>query len=216
MALALLLGVTAAACGEGGKEEESSYVATSEVCDSVFQGASARAVDSVMDSKSFSRINSGISDRVAASLKKGYASGRSWTYPEEFCELNPEGTGGIGHNADIDFSIYAPSDIDGGQTAAGEQIYAMGKEAKASPRGARLYFECVSPQLKGSTVSPARIFGSLRLERDLWEDSVQHREANLTIIHTVSLAMAKELECENNGNLPSSPIFKEIQSTDKS
>lgn len=210
IALALLLGATAVACSKSQQEKKNPYVAASEVCDGVFQGASARAVESTMGSSSFSSMNAGIRDRVADALKEGFSSGRSWTYSEEFCELNPKGTGGIGHAARIRFSIYAPRDIGDGRLAAGQRFYAMGKEAKSGPIGAQLYFECVSPQLKGSSASAARILGSLKLERDLRRDSVHHRQANLTIIHAVSLEMAKKLECANDGGLPSSPSFKEI------
>lgn len=206
--LVLLIGTAAVSCS---KEKERNYISASEVCDGAFQGASARAVESVTGSNSFFAGDSDAKDRVADALKEGFLSGRSWSRTSKFCELSPEETKGIHNAADIDFSIYAPSDIGGGGVAAGERIYAIGKEAKSGIRGARIYFECATPQLKGSSSNPARIMGSLKLERDLEENSNQHRETNLTIIHAASLAMAKKLDCENNGGLPGSPSFKEIQ-----
>ncbi|MDQ1010504.1 hypothetical protein QFZ82_004989 [Streptomyces sp. V4I23] len=206
--LVLLLGAGTAACGEE-PEEKSPYVATNELCDGLFEGAAAGAVETVMGATSFDRTGPGGMGRVVESLEEGYASDRSWSRATELCELSPRGSGGIGGDGKLSFSLYAPGDIGTGRLAAGERAYGMGTEAEAGPRGARLYFECVSPTFKGSQGRPARVHGSLRLEGDLEKDSKEHREAGLTVVHAASLAVAKQLKCEDNGGLPEKPVLSE-------
>ncbi|MFI2368867.1 hypothetical protein [Streptomyces sp. NPDC018833] len=145
---------------------------------------------------------------MADAVQSGYESGRSWSYADELCSVSPKGSG-ISGQASLRFSIYAPGDIGTGRRAEGERAYAMGTEAEAGPRGARLYFECVSPRLKGSRERPARVLGAFRLHSGLEKDSEEHREAGLTVVHTASLAVAEELKCEDNGGLPQKPVLTE-------
>ncbi|WP_307713309.1 hypothetical protein [Streptomyces sp. V4I23] len=183
-------------------------MAASEVCDGVFRARAAAAVERLMGVGPYGNTGRGAVERVADALRDGYESGRSWTRATRLCSLEPKGTG-IGEHASLRFSIYAPGDIGTGGLAEGERAYRMGTEAEAGPGGARLYFECVSHRLKGSSERPARVFGGLSLASDLKEDSKEHREAGLTVVHAASLAVAEELECEDRGGLPEKPVLVE-------
>ncbi|QGZ49173.1 MULTISPECIES: hypothetical protein [Streptomyces] len=84
----------------------------------------------------------------------------------------------------------------------------MGIEAHAGFMKAYIFAECVSPQLKGSQERPARIRGTLNVGTPVPSDTVATREANLTVLHSVALAVVKKLGCENNAGLPDKPVLK--------
>ncbi|MEE1739463.1 hypothetical protein PUR49_23550 [Streptomyces sp. BE147] len=49
-------------------------------------------------------------DRVVGAIRKGHASGRSWSLAEEFCELRAKGVDSR-EAATLSFHIYAPDDV---------------------------------------------------------------------------------------------------------
>jgi hypothetical protein len=206
--VALPLGAGTTACGGEEPKEPPRYVSASQVCDGVFRARAADAVERLMGVGPYGNTGRGAVERVADALQNGYESGRSWTHASELCPLEPKGSGTFDQSS-LDFSIYAPGDIGPGGLAEGERAYNMGTEAEAGPRGARLYFECVSPRLKGSDERPARVFGAFRLGSGLKQDSKEHREAGLIVVHAASLAVAEELKCEHRGGLPQKPVLTE-------
>ncbi|HEX5566129.1 MAG TPA: hypothetical protein VFY14_04185 [Streptomyces sp.] len=36
-------------------------------------------------------------------------------------------------------------------------------------------------------------------------------DANLTVLHSAALALAKEMRCEDNGGLPDEPVLKPLR-----
>ncbi|MFD4236438.1 hypothetical protein [Streptomyces sp. NPDC058542] len=78
-------------------------------------------------------------------------------------------------------------------------------QAARSLSGAVVQFACRSAKPPGST--PARI----RLGVERWSpadpegDPETLTDAYATVAHSISLAMAKELDCENNGGLEARP-----------
>jgi hypothetical protein len=204
----LLLGAGTTACGGEESQEPPRYVSASEVCDGVFQARAAEAVEHLMGVGPYGNTGRGAVERVADAVQNGYESGRSWTHATQLCQLDPKGSGTF-DQASLTFAVYAPGDIGTGRRAEGERAYAMGTEAEAGPLGARLYFECVSPRLKGSHERPARVFGSFRLDSGLKKDSKEHREAGLIVVHAASLAVAEELKCDHRGGLPEKPVLAE-------
>ncbi|MCX4969669.1 hypothetical protein OHA98_33930 [Streptomyces sp. NBC_00654] len=139
-------------------------------------------------------------DRVVEAIKKGYASGRRWSLAEELCEMRAKGVDSR-EATTLSFLIYAPDDVGDPGNPEGTRLFPLGKEAVARSRVAGLYFECVSPRLDGSRNRPARIYGGLEGAANRG-DAVENLVANLTVIHAASLAVAEELECENDGGLP--------------
>ncbi|MFJ2434219.1 hypothetical protein ACIOWM_13545 [Streptomyces anulatus] len=92
-----------------------------------------------------------------------------------------------------------------GDPAAKFTVLPMGERALTAPDAAVVQFACRSAKLPGST--PAHI--GLGVER--WSpeepegDPEKLKDAYATVAHSVALAMAKELGCENNGGLQDRP-----------
>ncbi|WP_335941312.1 hypothetical protein [Streptomyces sp. PTD5-9] len=106
----------------------------------------------------------------------------------------------------IEFGMYSPQDLNDGYSGDAHH-YTMGKLSEAAPAGAFLYFECVSPQFKGSKERPMRIVGSFSHREATAQKTPEHLAENMTIVHAASLAVAKKLQCENNGGLPEKPVL---------
>ncbi|MGW1846161.1 hypothetical protein [Streptomyces sp. NPDC001966] len=202
--LVMAVGVAATGCGEEEKAPE--YVGAEEVCHGAFEGRLAKTVESVMGTSSFDWTSPKELDHVVDALKAGYESGHSWAGGGTLCKLTPKG-GGRADRAGIAFSMYAPQDVGDLRLPAGGRLYTLGKQSEATPESASLYFECVSPQFKGSKARPMRILGQLGRPKDRGQKASDPRKVSLTILHAVSLFLAKELECENDGGLPEKPVL---------
>ncbi len=118
------------------------------------------------------------------------------------------GAAGAPGRIDISFSRYDDSDLFGEIRPDGLHPYLLGREAMTGPEAAYLFVQCVSPQLKGSQERPAQIDGRLLVEEVKLPDTPPIREANLTVLHSVTLAVVKKLGCENNAGLPDKPVFR--------
>ncbi|NEC22535.1 hypothetical protein [Streptomyces parvus] len=195
----LLLAVCATACASD-PEPQSPYVNAAEVCDGVFAGDLEKTVEAVTGAKSFERRASGGMDKLVKQIEKGYASGRSWSPREELCEMAAKGSSSD-EESTLAFHIYAPQDVNYPGNPEGAKRFSLGKEAVANVRSAGIYFECVSPRLDGSKNRPARIYGGLSKAHDRG-DALENLIDNLQIIHSASLAVAEELECEGDAGLP--------------
>ncbi|SCD33030.1 hypothetical protein GA0115249_10152 [Streptomyces sp. PpalLS-921] len=87
----------------------------------------------------------------------------------------------------------------------------MGERALAAPDGAFLRFACRSERVPGS--GPVRI--DIGVERggtptEPEGDPEALKDAYATVAHSFSLAMAKELGCENDGQLKSNPSLDRL------
>ncbi|MFF2894910.1 hypothetical protein [Streptomyces sp. NPDC057966] len=200
----MAMGLGAVGCG--GEEETPDYVGSEEVCDGLFKGSLAKTIESVTGATSFAWTNPNRMDRVVDALKTGYESGHSWARGDTLCRLTPEG-GGRTDRAGIAFYMHAPQDVGDLRLPVGGRLYTMGKQSEATPLSAALYFECVSPRFKGSKERPMRILGNFGRPKSRGQDVSNPREVNLTVVHAASLAVAKKLECENNGGLPDNPVL---------
>lgn len=205
----LVFGVGAAGCISDRPEEPEGplYVGAEEVCDGLFAGPMAKKVESVTDATVFGRSGAHGMQDVVEALKEGYASGHSWAGGDKLCVLDPKG-GKQGDVGGLSFSMYAPQDVRDIRPSADIDYYPMGKLSEVGRGNAGLYFECVSPHLKGSEETPLRIAGGFGRGNKRAPDTRELRDANLEIIHRASLAVAKELQCENNGGLPEKPVLR--------
>ncbi|MFJ9676525.1 hypothetical protein ACIRP2_00470 [Streptomyces sp. NPDC101194] len=198
------VGVGVAGCG--GEEEPPDYVGAGQVCGGLFAGPLAKTVESVTGATSFAWSGTNGMQRVVDGLKAGYEEGRTLASGGRLCEMNPKG-GALIDRSKIDFDIYPPQDLNEGYSND-EHYYTMGKRSGATSAGAFLYFECVSPQFKGSKERPLRVQGSFYHPKATAQNTSEHMAANMEILHAASLAVAKKLQCEKNGGLPEKPVLK--------
>ncbi|MFC9246925.1 hypothetical protein ACFT7S_23900 [Streptomyces sp. NPDC057136] len=205
--LVLAMGAGGVACGSDEKAEEDPFVGAAEVCDGLFAGPLAKKVESVTGRTVFFRSGTKDLDNVVEALKEGHASGRNWAGGAKLCKLRPKGAR-VGDGGGLTFSMYARQDVTDPRMADGSELYTMGKRSEVRRQGASIYLECVSPQLKGSSGNPLRIFGSFGRGESDAPDSRESREANLEILHAAALAVVKELDCENNAGLPEKPVLE--------
>ncbi|MFI6727239.1 hypothetical protein [Streptomyces atratus] len=203
--LVIAVGASATGCGE--EKEPPRYVGAAEVCDGLFKGPLAKTIESVTGATSFSWTSPKDMDRVVEGLKAGYESGNRWAEGGELCVLRPKRVASADRSR-IWFNMSTPEDLEVSGDPGNRRDYTMGKLSQAVPRGASLYFECVSPQIEGSKERPLRIGGRFFHSGATAQNTPEHLAANVTIVHGASLAVAKKLQCENNGGLPEKPVLK--------
>ncbi|MEL5958622.1 hypothetical protein AADR41_28325 [Streptomyces sp. CLV115] len=203
--LVMALGAGGVACASE-KEEEKTFVGAAEVCGDVFAGPLAEMVEKTTGDKLFFAKSSKGMARVVAALKEGYESGRPWAAGDVLCLLRPKGANQTDKGGAF-FSMYAPQDVEDEGLPAGYELYTMGVQSSVGRGAAAIYFECVTPQLKGSDKTPLRIHGRFARGESNAPDTREYRNLNLIILHAVSLKLVKELGCENNGGLPKAPVL---------
>ncbi|MFE7596404.1 hypothetical protein [Streptomyces sp. NPDC057494] len=130
------------------------------------------------------------------------------------CEVAPAAGGRTGVR--ISFMLHDSEDLydDGTKwTAAGRHLYGLGREASTDNKSAYLFVRCTSPQLKGSDEEPAPIESVLRFEKPIKgtypANTPATREAYLTVLHSVTLAVVRKLGCEDDAGLTQAPVFTE-------
>ncbi|WP_435969828.1 hypothetical protein [Streptomyces sp. Qhu_M48] len=208
MSTVLALGLLLTACGGG--EEEPPQAA--QKCDGTLSPAAVGALESVLGTKEFHSTGAGL-DRTAKVLTEDRAStGRPPGHPA-MCEVGTDAAPRAG--VKIDLRLYEDADLydDGTEwTKSGRYLYAMGRETSADNKTARLFLGCASPRLKGADGQPAPIEGVLRFDKPVKgaypANTPATREAYLTVLHSVTLAVVKELGCENNAGLTEKPVFE--------
>ncbi|GGT90865.1 MULTISPECIES: hypothetical protein [Streptomyces] len=174
-------------------------------CDGTISPGAAGALEKVLNTRKFNHAPGGWLTRTTEQLQADYDARARWTLKLHRCKVHadpgPE-------DLAIDFGLYDNSDLVGNGRISNMHPYEMGIEAHAGFMKAYIFAECVSPQLKGSQERPARIRGTLNVGTPVPSDTVATREANLTVLHSVALAVVKKLGCENNAGLPDKPVLK--------
>ncbi|WP_327236419.1 hypothetical protein OG349_23160 [Streptomyces sp. NBC_01317] len=99
----------------------------------------------------------------------------------------------------IDVSLEDGDGVGDGKFAGAFKQYDLGREGLASPRKAVLYAECVSEKFEGG---PVMLRAALNNRNEPEGDPEQLRKANLTLLHSVTLALVKRLDCEDRAGLP--------------
>ncbi|MFF5427211.1 MULTISPECIES: hypothetical protein [unclassified Streptomyces] len=206
----LALGLLLTACGGG---EGATEVGAAQQCDGTLSPGAAEALERVMGAKTFQAAEGSGLRRTAQDLAEDHAKGDLHGQHPAMCEVR--------HQSDrplltVDFHLYGEDDLydtGKGAKAPGRHLYAMGREAVVDDRSASLFVQCSSPELKGSERKPAPIEGFLRFSKapseELPPNTPATREAYLTVLHSVTLAVVKELGCENNAGLPERPVLTE-------
>ncbi|MEU9057589.1 hypothetical protein AB0D13_01525 [Streptomyces sp. NPDC048430] len=204
--LVMALGAGSVACAAEKESEERTFVGADEVCGDVFAGPLAEMVEKATGDKLFFAKSPKGMERVVADLKEGYESGRPWAVGDALCDLSPKGAKQTDRGG-VKFTMYAPEDVEDEGLPAGQEFYTMGVQSTVGRSNAALYFECVTPQLQGSGKTPLRIHGGFGRGESDAPDSREYRNLNMTLLHAVSLKLVKELDCQNNGGLPKTPVL---------
>ncbi|MEU7294254.1 hypothetical protein AB0A76_13760 [Streptomyces exfoliatus] len=207
----LTLGLLLTACG-GGEEP----VSAMRQCEDALSPPAARALDSVLG---IGELSPDGTNGLEPTVKKLIADqafegpGRALGYTKA-CSARSETT--PRSRIQIFFDLYEDASLydDGYKwTAEGRYLYGMGREANANNENAHLFMGCTSSRLKGAEEQPAPIHGWLEFDKPVGgaypPNTPATREAYLTVLHSVTLAVVKELGCENNAGLPEKPVFEE-------
>ncbi|MGW4049284.1 hypothetical protein ACWENA_00490 [Streptomyces sp. NPDC004779] len=196
----------ATACS-GEETPEPERIKAEQQCDDTLSADAARALEMVLKTKQFGHDPRGGLERGVKELVGDYEAARRLTLNPPTCRVIPPAGR---ERVDIRFGLYGDDDLFGDADLRGLHPYDMGVEARSGPRKAYLFVKCVSPLLEGSTESPARIRGALLFNRSKLPDTLPVREANLTILHSTTLAVVRKLGCENDAGLTEKPVFKAL------
>ncbi|MFE9044328.1 hypothetical protein ACFYOG_25950 [Streptomyces sp. NPDC007818] len=196
----------ATACG-GGAGPEPERVSAAQQCDDTLSPGAARALETVLKTKRFDHDPRGGLERGVDELIRDHETAKGLTLNPPMCRVNPPaGT----ERVDIRFGLYADDDLFQDVHPRGLHPYDMGVEAQSGPKKAYLFVQCISPRLEGSERRPARIRGTLVFNESELPDTVPVREANLTVLHSVTLAVVRKLGCEDDAGLTEKPVFKAL------
>ncbi|MFI8320758.1 hypothetical protein [Streptomyces sp. NPDC085529] len=202
MAVCLL----ATACG-GGEEPEPERVRAEQQCDDTLSPEAARALETVLKTKRFDQAPRGGVERTANDLVGDHEAAKGLTLHRPMCRA---GSSTDTDRVDIRFGLYVEDELFGDVHPRGLHPYDMGVEAQSGPSKAYLFVRCVSPRLEGSGKRPARIRGTLGHNRSKLPDTAPIREAHLTILHSATLAVVRELGCENDAGLTEKPVLRPL------
>ncbi|MFI8502448.1 hypothetical protein ACIGFK_28680 [Streptomyces sp. NPDC085524] len=214
MALAVVGAVLLAGCsGDGAEPSGPTELTAAQVCPGGMLGPDAvRGLEKVTGATVFAPPENGESKGVpgvADLLVAGYAkAGASLGGP--VCKATPLDDKNR-RKASVSFEIQSDLQRTGEHSESGQGRYweyDLGRNALAISRQAMLFFDCASTRLGGlEKVVP--VAASVSVSEGSKGDEPELREANLAIVHSAALAMAKELGCKDNGGLPDRLVVKE-------
>ncbi|MEV7655237.1 hypothetical protein AB0O39_13800 [Streptomyces anulatus] len=197
----LALGVVGCSGGGGAKENDKA-VGAAQLCGGTALSAdAAEGVEVITGSSRFDAPDEGSTvARAASSLSEAFTSPAA--DDGDICMVFAVGA------AQRDRLEVTWELVDGppeGEPASKFTVLPMGERALAAPDAGVVQFACRNEKLLGS--QPAHI--DVGVER--WSpeepegDPEKLKDAYATVAHSVSLAMARELGCENNGGLKDRP-----------
>ncbi|MFF7437203.1 hypothetical protein [Streptomyces sp. NPDC008122] len=205
----LAFGLLLTACGGGGGESQ-----VAQKCDGSLSAAAIGAMETVLATKEFQWDGTGLERTAKALIDDQAVLGRAPGVPP-MCEVGAAADSRLGFS--VDFRLYDSEDLfdDGTEwTAEGRHLYGLGREASTDNEKAYLFVGCTSPQMKGSDRESAPIESTLRFRKPMKSgayppNTPATREAYLTVLHSVTLAVVKKLGCQDNAGLPEVPVFTE-------
>ncbi|MBD0708136.1 MULTISPECIES: hypothetical protein [unclassified Streptomyces] len=203
LALCLLL----TACG-GGEGDEPRVTAEGQ-CDDTLSPQAAKALASVLGTERFQSLKASGVEQTAKGLIGDQEKSDKWASHPPLCEIAPADAK---TELSINFWLYHDEgDFYGDVKLPERHFYPMGREASSDNKAAYLFLECSSPRMKDSDTVPARIQGTLTAgtRGTLPPNTPATREAYLTVLHSVSLALVRNLGCENDAGLPAKPVLTE-------
>ncbi|NUK86468.1 hypothetical protein [Streptomyces lunaelactis] len=211
--LALLVPLVLVACDDGKDESDRSKdsVSSKQLCDGALSGDAGQAMEAVSGANEFSQLSSedGVQG-VAESIAEEYSNqGAATAKDHSLCQVYSSQSG-AGFDLEITYSLADETSAAVGGEDPDFAKYEIGRKALAKVDEAVLYYECASNKLPGSDSSPAIIRGELKHRHEPEGNPQKLRENNLTILHSASLSLAKNLGCEKNGQLLAKPAFTPV------
>ncbi|MER5882866.1 hypothetical protein ABT160_03470 [Streptomyces sp. NPDC001941] len=210
----LVLGILLTGCGRE-KEEGPTYLSKSaeDQCGGLLSSAGVAALKRYMGADTMGGKGWNDLDGVVDHLRHWYGTGRAWSVSKNLC-----GISGPGDRSEkrmtARFSVNEPRPPRSGKLVppAGLHTYALGTRAYSGVWATQLYFNCVSPELKGSDERPLRVSSGLSfaMSDSKGPDTRATWDASMTILHSLARAVAKELKCDGNGGLPEKPVIKPL------
>lgn len=193
--------------GCGGESEGSSEknVTAEALCEGNLSADAARAVEDISGAKEFQPYGNGKLSDAADDLIADQGMGE--TNDRSICRIHTLNSGDSA-TIRIRFSVDTGDSLSNSGKATSFEEYNLGREALASPQKAVLYVECRSSKFIGGANSPDVLLRGALDDLDQPEgDAEELRRANLTVLHSVALALTKELGCADNAGLPAKPSF---------
>ncbi|MFI2734569.1 hypothetical protein [Streptomyces sp. NPDC018711] len=210
---ALTLGLALTACGNGGDQPQASAVVQ---CQEALSPAASRALDSILGTDEFSADGAAGLDAAVNKLiedRKFEGPGRALGYTKA---CSAESRTVPRSRIKIYFDVYEEASLfdDGTKwSKSGRHLYTMGRESSTDNKTAYLFVGCSSSRLKGSEAQPAPLQGRLEFDKPVKgaypPNTPATREAYLTVLHSVTLAVVKKLGCEDDAGLPGKPVLTE-------
>ncbi|KUJ70254.1 hypothetical protein ACZ90_04970 [Streptomyces albus subsp. albus] len=203
----LALCVAVSACSNGGEKEEE-FITASRLCQGAFVYA-PKSLEKLRDTHQFRNEDSDFLDVSAKEIRDIHAEEPDGRIGK--CYIPQERSKRSLGSTEIGVFGYEPRDLSNPERLRGKTArYRLGKLAIAGPWDAQLYFECVSPQFEDSSKRPARVVVVLNHFDRHGTYPTTLRETNMKVVYSASLALARKLECKNDGGLPGRLVLKQI------
>ncbi|MER5226759.1 hypothetical protein [Streptomyces flaveus] len=193
-----------AGCSGGSEDSDEKSATAGELCEGSLSTDAARAVESISGSKVFVPYDSSKVSEAAEELIVDQGLGE--TKSRSVCPIYTPSSGDFAA-IQILFSVDTGDSLGKSGHAASFKEYAVGRKALASPQKAVLYVECRSSKFTGAENSPVLLRGALNNSDEPEGDTEKLRRANLTVLHSVALALTKELGCADKAGLSTKPSF---------
>ncbi|WP_237530457.1 hypothetical protein [Streptomyces sp. SID3212] len=189
-------------CGDdGGKEQGKSAqgrIEARELCRGNLSGDAVDAVQLITGAEEFSSLDSGDKlESLAQAVVDDYLADGVGGETHRVCGIYLPGS--TLADVGIDVSLEDGDGVGDGKFAGSFKQYDLGREGLASPRKAVLYAECVSEKFEGG---PVMLRAALNNRDEPDGDAERLRKANLTLLHSVTLALVEQLGCEDRAGLP--------------
>ncbi|MFJ2102439.1 hypothetical protein [Streptomyces sp. W4I9-2] len=198
----LALGVVGCSGGDGAAKENDNAVEAAQLCGGTALSAdAAEGVEVITGSSRFEAPAEGSTvARAASSLSEAFTSPAA--DDGDICKVFAIDAV---QSDRLEITWELASGPPEGEPAPKFTVLPMGERTLTAADAAVVQFACRSAKLPGSTPAQVRIGVERWSPKEPEGDPEKLKDAYATVAHSVSLAMAKELGCENNGGLRARP-----------
>ena len=196
--------VLLAGCGSNDESSGEKPVKAASLCEGSLSPKARGAMELIAGTKEFLPLDSSSAKRAAEEIIDDYLLG-SRNKDRDVCRIHEPGTNEIAEIT-MQFSLDDGKFLSSSGDDTSFKAYDIGQKSLASPKKAVLYIECRSAKLSDTSANLLR--GELLNRDSPAGDAEDLRRANLTVLHSVALALTKELGCADNAGLSTKASFK--------